>query len=151
MRPATRRASSSRRTGRSSRSCASSAFARIRKTPSATPSTRSKRSTRSSSRNATTCPTRSTAASSRSTAKTSAAASALVFAVDLDDAAVDLVGQVVAFRDELRVLLFDRVDGVADGVFRIRAKAELAQLRELLPVRLELEARRVAGLIEKYT
>src|SRR5262249_30092457 len=60
-------------------------------------------------------------------ARDGAQAAALVFAVDLDHAAIDLVGQVVALLDQAGVLGLHRLDRVADLVFRIGAEAELAQ------------------------
>ena len=71
---------------------------------------------------------------------------ALVLAVDLHHAAVDLVRQLVPFREHALVLVAHRVERLAQLVLRVRPQAVLAQFRELFPV--AGERRRLAHLVE---
>ena len=76
-------------------------------------------------------------------------AAPLVLRVDLDDAAVDLVRQLVAHREHPPVLVLHPLERLAELVVRIRSQAQLAQQRQLLPVRRERHPRRVAHFVEE--
>jgi len=78
-----------------------------------------------------------------------AQAAALVFGVDLDHAAVDLVRQLVSLSQQAPVLVLDRVHALHQLVLGIGAQAQLAQQQKLLPVGLELQPRSVSGLVEE--